>query len=137
MKKTLLTLVIVLSTILTYSQSYYKAYATEMYVYDNKSKEWELYQKNSDTDIIIVVEDEFITFQAKSPSMYKIYADGKTEINNKSLKGYRYNGRELKTDDKMVIDIVRDLKNDVGMISIINYDKGYNLRFYIVPAETK
>jgi hypothetical protein len=131
MKKFFLTCVLVFGFLLSPSQDYYKAYTTEMYTFNNISKEWELYQKNSDTEITIVIENEFLSIQGKSPSMYKIYSESKEDISNKNLVGIRYKARDLKRDLQVTIDIVKISTNNTAMISVINHNDGYNFRFFV------
>jgi len=83
MKNILITSFFVLTSFLGIGQNYYKATITEFYTYNESSKEWELYQKNSDVNITVVVEEEFISFQAKTPSFYKIYSNSKEPFNTK------------------------------------------------------
>lgn len=106
-----------------------------MYTFNNVSKEWDLYQKNSDTDITIVIEDEFLSIQGKSPSMYKIYTESKEDISNKNMVGARYKARDLKHDSQVAIDIVKISSSNTAMISVVNYTEGYNLRFFVKQTE--
>ena len=106
-----------------------------MYTYNKVSKEWELYQKNSDTDITIVVENEFLSIIGKSPSMYKIYSESKEDISNKNMVGIRYKARDLKHDTQVTIDIVKAVSSGTAMISVINYNDEYNLRFFVKQTQ--
>ena len=73
MKKLIILLCFILSYFVSEAQeTTYKAVATELYVWDKVQKVWDLNTKNSNTSIFVVVEKDFITFQAKSPSMYRI-----------------------------------------------------------------
>lgn len=135
MKKFLISLSFIFLSFAGYSQNYFKAYRTEMYTYNEQTEEWDLYQKNSDMNITIVVEEEFLSVHAKSPSMYKIYGGSKEDISTKSLVGYRYKARDLRQEVGVVIDIVRSTENSISMISVINKTEKYNLRFYIKPIE--
>ena len=132
MKKIILSLLLVLSTSLLFSQTYYKAKITELYTYNTTTKEWNLYDKNSDVNITVVVEDEFISFQAKTPSFYKIYSEKREPFNTKSYRGYRYTGKDLKTDTMVKVDILGSDQEGVAMISIVNSVEGYNFRFFLV-----
>ncbi len=123
---------LVLSTSLLFSQTYYKAKITELYTYNTTTKEWNLYDKNSDVNITVVVEDEFISFQAKTPSFYKIYSETREPFNTKSYRGYRYTGKDLKTDTMVKVDILGSDQEGVAMISIVNSVEGYNFRFFLV-----
>jgi len=135
MKKLVFLLLVMLIGFTSYSQVYYKAVITEMYTYNSKTEGWDLEQKNGDVSITVVVEDDFLSIQAKSPSMYKIYGGTKENINTKTLSGYRYQARDLKQDVSVYIDILRGKEDGVGMISIINKGQGYNFRFFVVPFE--
>ena len=134
MKHLLITLVFALSSLLGLTQSYYKATVTEMYTYNKSTEEWELYQKNSDVNITVVIEDEFISFQAKTPSMYKIYPDSKESLTTKTLKGYRYLGKDLREDKMVKIDVLISNDSPVAIISIINSNQGFNLRFFLTKV---
>jgi len=135
MKKLLLSLVLSLFCFISFSQDYYRAKNTEHYQWNSESEEWVLKTKYSDLDIVIVIEDEFLTIQAKSPSMYKIFAETKEDITTKKIVGYRFDARDLKRDTRVKIDIVRLTEGTTSMISIINSVEGYNLRFFITPIE--
>ena len=131
MKKTLILSLLILISIFGYSQNFYKATITEMYTYNSDKEEWELYQKNSDVNITVVIEDEFINLQAKTPTMYKIYTNSKEAINTKTLKGYRYLAKDLKQEKMVKIDILISDETPVALVSIIDSREGYNLRFYL------
>jgi hypothetical protein len=134
MKHLLITLFFVLTAIVGSSQSYYKATVTEFYTYNKSTQSWELYQKNSDVNITVVVEDEFVSFQAKTPSMYKIYENSKEPFNTKSSKGYRYLGKDLKSDKMVKVDILISDDSPVALISIVNVNDGYNFRFFLTKV---
>jgi len=106
MKKLFFTLSFILFSLILTAQTYYKATLTEMYTLDNVTKEWNLYQKNSDVSITVVVEPGFISFQAKKPTMYKVYENTKEAVNTKSLSGYRYTGKDLREDQMVKIDVL-------------------------------
>lgn len=131
MKHLILLISFIAANLFSFGQSYYKATMTEMYTYNKNSEEWDLYQKNSDTKITIVIEDKFISFQAKTPTMYRIYESTKEPINTKSLKGYRYQAKDLKEEKMVKIDIVTSEGTKLVIVSIVNFDEGYNLRFYL------
>lgn len=134
MKNIFLTLLFSFISLFGFSQTYYKATVTEMYTYDKTNKEWTLYQKNSDVNITVVIEDEFISFQAKTPSMYRIYLSTKEELNTKSLSGYRYSAKDLKGEKMVKIDVLVSNDSPVAMVSIIDIDEGYNLRFFLTKV---
>ena len=130
MKHFFISLLLVLSSLISNSQSTHKAFMTEMYLYNSKTEDWELYQKNSDIDINIVIDGEFINFQALMPTMYRIYPDTKELIKTTNLTGVRYKAKELKEDKEVYIDIVRGTSGKF-MLSIINPIDGYNFRYYL------
>lgn len=130
MKKLILSTLALFICLFSFAQDIYKAYATEFYTYDKVSKEWTLYEKNSDVNIRIVVEESFVTIQAKSPSMYKINQSSKEDINTENFFGYRYLAKDLKEDIYVTIDIIR-YKYEKAMISIMNTTQGYQIVFYI------
>lgn len=131
MKKLIFIISFIVTNLFSFGQNYYKATMTEMYTYNRNSQEWELYQKNSDTKITVVIEDKFISFQAKTPTMYRIYEGTKEPLNTKSLKGYRYQAKDLKEEKLVKIDIVVSEETKLVIVSIVNYDEGYNLRFFL------
>lgn len=131
MKKHILLISLIFCVLLTSAQSYFKATFTELYFYDNYTKEWNLHTKNSDVNITIVVEEEFITIQAKTPSMYKVYLYDKEPFNTANLQGYRYRAKDLRRDEIVEIDILKQKNGDVGLISIINSSQGFNQRFFL------
>lgn len=134
MKKLILTLTLIISSLVLSAQTYYKATLTEMYTYDNINKNWELYSKNSDVRITVVVEPEFISFQAKKPSMFKVYDNTKEEMNTKSLSGYRYSAKDLRDDQMVKIDVLVHKETKTAIISIINVSEGYNLRYFLTEV---
>jgi hypothetical protein len=134
MKNLLLTLFLGLISLVGNTQSYYKATITELYTYNKSTEEWDLYQKNSDVNITVVVEDEFVSFQAKTPSMYKIYTNTKEALNTKSLSGWRYLGKDLKSDKMVKIDILISNDSPVALISIVNVSDGFNFRFFLTKV---
>lgn len=131
MKKITLLLTFILGTLVINAQTYFKATLTELYFYDNYTKEWSLHTKNSDVNITIVVEEEFITIQAKTPSMYKVYTSGKEPFNTTNLQGFRYNAKDLRRDEMIKIDILKQKNGDVGLISIVNSEQGFNQRYFL------
>jgi hypothetical protein len=131
MKKFIILVSLLIINLFSFGQSYYKATMTEMYTYNRNSEEWELYQKNSDTKITVVIEDKFISFQAKTPSMYRIFEGTKEPIKTKSLTGYRYQAKDLKEEKLVKIDVVMSEETKLVIVSIINFDEGYNFRFYL------
>ena len=134
MRKFFITLILVLSTFILTAQTYYKATLTEMYTYDNTNKEWVLYSKNSDVSITVVVEPQFISFQAKKPSIFKVYENTKEEMNTKSLSGYRYTGKDLREDQMVKMDVLVHKESKTAIVSIINYSQGYNFRFFLTEV---
>lgn len=131
MKKLIPFLSLILISFVSSAQSYYKATITEMYTYNRSTEEWELYQKNSDMNITVVIEEKFISFQAKTPSMYRIYENSKEVVKTKSLEGYRYFAKDLKEEKTVKIDILASEEQKAVLVSIINVDEGYNLRFFL------
>jgi len=134
MRKFFITLILVLSTFILTAQTYYKATLTEMYTYDNTNKEWVLYSKNSDVSITVVVEPQFISFQAKKPSIFKVYENTKEEMNTKSLSGYRYTAKDLREDQMVKVDVLVHKETKTAVISIINVSEGYNLRYFLTEV---
>jgi len=134
MKNILLTLVFSFISLFGFSQTYYKATVTEMYTYNKSDEEWVLYQKNSDVNITVVIEDEFISFQAKTPSMYKIYLNSKEQLKTKTLSGFRYSAKDLKEDKMVKIDVLVSDDSPIALVSIINMNEGYNLRFFLTKS---
>ncbi len=133
MKHLLIILSLCFSLNSAFTQTYYKASVTEMFVYSDKTEQWELYKKNSDVDIIIILEDQFVSIQANSPTMFKIYESTKQSLNTEKLQGYRYEARDLKKDVMVKVDVLKS-KNDSGvaLLSVVNQEEGYNLRYYLI-----
>lgn len=135
MKTILLSTLLILLSLFSNSQTYYKATVSEMYTYNKLSDSWDLYQKNSDVNITVVVEKEHISFHAKSPTMYKLYSETRVPLDVKPYKGYRYNAKDLKNDNMVKVDIMASESSSLVMISIINYDTGYNFRYFLTIKE--
>lgn len=131
MKKVILLFLLVIGILTSQAQTYFKASLTELYFYDNSTKEWNLHTKNSDVNITIVVEEEFITIQAKTPSMYKVYTNNKEPFNTTNLQGFRYYAKDLRRDEMIKIDILKQKNGEVGLISIINIEQGFNQRYFL------
>lgn len=134
MRTLFLTLLLSISTLLN-AQSRYKASTSEMYVYDTDKEEWTLYQKNSNVDIDVIVEEEFITFFAKTPTMFKINLETKEKFSVGGSEGYRYIATDLKKDASVIIDILVNSDKSKTMISITNKYKKYNLRYILDTKE--
>jgi|LakMenEpi03Aug12_release.lakeMendotaPanAssembly.Ray.scaffolds.fasta_scaffold00014_44 thiamine pyrophosphokinase len=134
MKNLILSVILIFSSIFGFTQTYYKASITEMYTWNRVEKEWELYQKNSDVNITVVIEDQFINIQAKNPSMYKIYLNSKEELKTKTLSGFRYSAKNLKEDNIVKIDVLVSNESPIAVVSIIDMDEGYNLRFFLTKV---
>lgn len=134
MKNLILSAILIFSSLFGFTQTYYKASITEMYTWNRVEKEWELYQKNSDVNITVVIEDQFISFQAKTPSMYKIYLNSKEELKTKTLSGFRYSAKNLKEDNIVKIDVLVSNESPIAVVSIIDMDEGYNLRFFLTKV---
>lgn len=136
MKKLIILLCSLFSVFASNAQeSTYKAIATELYSWNKLDKSWDLHTKNSNTTIIVVVEKEFITFQAKSPSMYKVYVDTKKPLDTKSMTGYRYDAKDLKNDTFVKVDVLKEIGGSLLLVSIINDLEGFNLRFFMVAND--
>lgn len=131
MKKFILSIALLLSSLFLSAQTFYKATLTELYTYNSYSKEWNLHTKNSDVNITIVVETDFITIQAKVPSMYKVFKENAEPFNTETLQGYRYIAKDLRRDQYVKIDILRSKIDNIGIISIVDVDRGYNQRFFL------
>jgi hypothetical protein len=107
----------------------------ELYLWNTSTEEWKLDTKLSDLKIDVTVEDEFISFHAKTPTMYKVYINNKEPMTTKSLDGYRYIGRDLRTDDEVKIDVFKSKNSNIGVISIVNMKKGFNFRYFLELSE--
>lgn len=129
MKKIILFISLIFCGIVSNAQSYYVATKTELYTYNFNTEEWELRQNNPDVNIIVVMEEEFLTIEANSPTMYKIFKDTGKDIGTKSFTGYRYKSIDLKKNDICSMDVVK-FGDSSYMISIIK-GTDYNLRYYI------
>ena len=132
MKKILLLLTILITTVTTYSQEneeYYVATSTEMYIRNKNTNEWELYQKNGSTSITIIIEKDFISIQAKKPSIYKIFNSGEKIISTENLQGTRFLAKDLKSEEICNVDILKIKSTDYYVINITLNE--YNLRYFI------
>lgn len=135
MKSLILSLVLVLSSLFLNAQVQYKATLTELYVYNETTEDWDLYKKNPDVNIMIISEEEFITIQAKSPNMYKIYTDTKKPLTTKNFSGNSYVAKDLKNDSLVKIDILQHLTSEYIVISIFNKTEGLNLRYFLTKVK--
>lgn len=135
MRTIFLTLLLIFCSLYLNAQNYYKAVLTEMYSYNKTTKTWDLYQKNSDVNIVIVVEDGFINIQAKSPSFFKIYLDTKENLNIKNFVGSSYVAKDFKNDKLIKIDILSYTNSDYIVLSLIDSDDGYNFRYFLTEMK--
>ena len=131
MKKVILILFLGFISLVSNSQTVYRVNTAELYLLNNSTEEWVLDTKLSDLKVDITVEDEFLSIHAKSPSMYRIFTAAKEPLSTKSLRGYRYSGIDLKTNNNVKIDILRAIDSNVGIISIVNLEKKINFRYFI------
>lgn len=135
MKKFILTLLLSVITFFGFTQTVYRCSMAELYLWNSSSKDWSLDTKLSDLKIDVTIEEEFISFHAKSPTMYRVYNNTKEPLETKLLQGYRYQARDLKTDDDVKIDILKSKSTSVAVISIINIKKGFNFRYFLEVSE--
>jgi hypothetical protein len=135
MKKIIFTLILSFISLFSFSQTVYRCYMAELYLWNTSTEEWKLDTKLSDLKIDVTVEDEFISFHAKTPTMYKVYNNSKEPMTTKSLEGLRYNGRDLRTDDEVKIDVFKSKNSNIGVISIVNMKKGFNFRYFLELSE--
>jgi hypothetical protein len=132
MKKLLLLLTLMVSSLLVKSQTTrYRAVTTELYSYNSTKETWDLYKSNENTDILIVVEENFVTIQAQTPSMFRVYSESKEPLKSKSLYGYRYRAKDLRTEDYVKIDIMTMDDGPYVLLSIINMTEGLNYRYFL------
>jgi hypothetical protein len=130
MKKFIILLLFCLTFGSSFSQTRVTATSTEMYTYDTNKSEWILYSRNPNVEIEVILEDDFITFFAKTPTMFRLDKNNPKEVKLKSGKGYRYNGWDFRRNQECLIDVIQ-LKSGEYLISIIPSDFTYNLRYYI------
>jgi hypothetical protein len=135
MKKLIFTLLLTVISFFGFTQTVYRCSMAELYLWNSSSKDWSLDTKLSDLKIDITIEEEFISFHAKSPTMYRVYNNTKEPLETKTLQGFRYDARDLKTDDEVKIDIFKSKTTDIAVISIINLKKGFNFRYFLEVSE--
>lgn len=131
-KKALILFVCVLGFINGFSQTnewYYKAISTELYIKNDYTDKWELHQKNGNTNITIVMEDEFISIQAQKPTIYRIYRENTTDISNDKITGMRYVAKDLKSEQYCTLDVIKSRTSEYYLLSIVNGK--INLRYFI------
>lgn len=143
MKKLLLTLLMILTFAVSYSQStkseLYKIFRSEFYLYNTNTEMWELQTQNKDVDIDMVSYKNVINIQAKTPTLYRIDESSLENIGggNKEYYGYRYKAIEYVNMTKCTIDIVRlyESTNNTFLFSVIYTDESVgkiNLRYYTI-----
>lgn len=134
MKKTLLTIILSLILLIGSAQTneaYYKAVSTELYVKNEYTNGWDIYQKNATTNITVVIEENFVSIQAQKPTIYRIYKDEIQQINTDKLIGSRYTAKDLKTNEWCTIDVVRSKSEDNGFYLISIIVGKINLRYFV------
>jgi hypothetical protein len=109
-------------------ETYFKAYSTEFHIKDNYG-DWSLHQKNGKTNITMVLEEDFLSIHAQKPTVYKIYKTSSEPLKTENLKGSRYIGKDLKTEESCTIDILQYKQTDVYIISIVKGD--FNFRYFV------
>lgn len=129
MKKIFLSLLLLFFVTLTNAQSYYVATTTELHTFNYENEEWELSQKNSNTTITVVLEEEFLSIHANSPTMYKLYKSSGKSISGKDFEGYRYDALDFKKNEICKIDVIK-FSEFSYLISVVK-GREYNLRYYI------
>lgn len=135
MKTLFLSLILSVLSLSSNAQSFYRAIVTELYTKNQYTDKWDLYQKNSDVKIDLCIEEEFITFFANSPTMYKVYKNTKKEISFSSYSGYSYLAKDLKKDVYVSLDLVREPQTGVTMLSVVNNSEGFNLRYFLIVKD--
>lgn len=135
MKKLFLSLSILFVGLFTNAQDSksYLVTRSEWYLYNDKSEEWVLQDKNSNVKIDMVVYKNVINIQAKTPTLFRLDEDSKETIKGKKFSGYRYSAIECVEMKKCDVDIVR-LEEDesIFLFSVIFTENGnkFNLRYY-------
>lgn len=129
MKKILFLLLLAFTVTVTNAQNYYKSTTSELYLRNSKTNDWDLYQKNSDVNITVVIEDSFLTIEANSPTMYKLFRNTAKKIYGKTYEGNSYDAIDLKKNTTCTIDVI--IFNDGGYLLSIFQDGDYNLRYYL------
>ena len=105
------------------------ATSTEMYI-KNNSNEWELFQKNGSTDIVIKLEEGILTIFAESLSLYRLNSKSLVQINNKTYEGLSYDAIELKKEEDCRVNIIRYKENNKWVLNIF-YDI-IHLKYFLI-----
>lgn len=71
MKKTILILSLVLISILSYSQTYFNSYKSEIGRYNERTDKW-VFGNTTFTDIVIMVEKTYVQVDDNAHSLYRI-----------------------------------------------------------------
>lgn len=131
MKKITTLIIGLFITLLSFSQTQFHAYRTEIYFYKNNS--WKLNNLNTDVDIPIYIHKRFIHIQAKE-NAYFLVNDDAVNISNETFKGDSYDAYEFATETKCVIHLV-EFKDGINMLSVTWSDQNLNIRYYIKLTE--
>lgn len=127
MKKILTLAVAIVISLATFSQKTYVAFKTEIYFYQNNK--WQFSEANKNLEIPIHIFKRFIHIEAKD-NAYFLIDDNSVDITGKSFKGITYDAYEFVTETKCSIHVV-DFSNGETMISIVWFNDGVNLRYYL------
>lgn len=139
MKKYILTLVAVLAFLVGSTQTTYKAFQAEWYLYNEKTEEWVEQTSNKDLSISVVMFKDVVNIQAQRPTLYRISQASKKLVNTNEIGGYEYEAFEYVEMQKCKLSLLK-LKEDnsnVFVLSIIINDSGrlVNLRYFLTVNE--
>lgn len=139
MKKIFITLLIIITSFVAFSQTnnatYYTVYQTELYIYNNRTNQWDLETQNKNTDIEMVFYINSINIQAKTPTLYKLKTESKQTFRlDNGLYGVSFDALDCVNDVLCRVDYVYSTSNkSFFLISVTfeNNDLGkVNLRYY-------
>lgn len=71
MKKTILVISLVIMSFLTYSQTYFQSFKTEIGTFNERTRDWE-FEKGSVSTMLITVEKSYIQVDDDAHSLYRI-----------------------------------------------------------------
>lgn len=139
MKKYILTLVTVLAFLAGNTQTLYKAFQAEWYLYNERTEEWVEQTSNKGLDINVAIFKDVVNIQAKRPTLYRISEATKKVVSTGEIKGYEYEAFEYVQMQKCTLSLLKLKEDDSNMfmLSIIINDSGklINLRYFITQSE--
>lgn len=128
MKKIMVLLGVILSVLTSFAQTNCIAYRTEVYEWEKEM--WVYKSSNMGIAIPLVTIKNFIHIKTKTDDYFLLNGESE-KISGHNFVGFRHVGYNLRTEEKVVVDVIAMSNPTESCISIIYVDKNYNIRYYM------